>query len=226
MTIFLDDCTKPILDVWKGLEAASLDRVARVSTGGPGDNDPYWRMTVRDGDQAAMWLPGGQQVAGTGSERTEVGRNSLSYAPFLYKEGERRVTVVTRRLPRGYPIVAREFLTLAQWKQTGPSSLPPCLALRAWKDRWELVHTRPDGLQTLLWTGPAYIGRWDWWLLDALFSSDPQKGKVALFRNGARVMTTVTTNTLLGAPAHLRGGVYQHVSNHTTTIHMGRTTVE
>lgn len=205
--IFTDDCTKPVLDVWKGADAQTLDRIQTVSRGGP-NKGPFRRLTLKDGDNAPTWTSPSSRSGGYG-ERVELGRNSLSYAPFLYRDGDEAITTLNYRLLSGYPIAAQRFQTLMQMKQTGPSSLSPCLALRAFRGRWELINTHNDGTQTIHWTTPAVLGRWEKFQLIVGYGAE---GEIDFSFRDVRI-PTIRTNTLIGGqPSHLRCGYYRDSS--------------
>lgn len=220
-TVFLDDCSRPPIEVWKGVDAAALSRIIRKGS----DRGGYYReFTVIDGDVAKRWVSP-TSFDGYSGERTEVGRNSLTYAPFLYREGNRATTVMRYRLPRGYPIDARLYQSVMQQKQTGPSNYSPAIGMNAQRGGWELLHTGLDGTTERLWTTPAKLAAWTDIIIEGIYSSDPAKGEISLQVGGVR-SPVFKTNTLLFAPAHLRAGCYHHVDLTTTKVHIGPTRVD
>jgi Ca2+-binding RTX toxin-like protein len=202
--------------LWGRIECASDSRASEVTSGGdpyptaggaPQGNSASRRLTVLDGDD--FW-----------GERCELGRNESRYGSDggdgtfqLYREGERRITIVDFRLPGDFQTDARPFQTLLQMKQTQPSdngSCPPVLSLEVRNGEWWLQHAETPGacgesLTETLWKAPAVTGVWVRMALDVTYSQHSNKGSVKLYldRNGDgdsldadERSPTITTHTL------------------------------
>jgi hypothetical protein len=180
--------------LWGSIDCASDSRVSLVTSGGDphrtatdmsqGNND-YRRVTVLDGDNVA-------------GERCELGRNERRYGSGggdgtfqLYREGERRITFASFRLPEGFPIGNSYFQTVLQMKQTQPSdngSGIPVLALQVTNGEWKLKHvdSPSGGTSETLWRAPAKTGVWVRIAMDVTYSQHTDEGSVKLYldRNG------------------------------------------
>jgi hypothetical protein len=114
-----------------------------------------------------------------------------------------------------------------QMKQTSPannSSGTPVLALQATDGDWLLKQSDSPGPADdmhILWRTPARVGAWTKIVIDAVYSNDPNVGRLQITIGGVRspVFKTYTQKTETsppgedlqvgeGIPSHLRMGVY------------------
>jgi hypothetical protein len=166
---------------WGSLECAHGSRHVWVATGGDeagrGGRRPveggFRRLRVLDGDDFF-------------GERCELGENDHLAGPTaLYREGQRRITHVSIRLPAHFPLDASSWQVVMQMKQSQPSAGggSPILALHAYAGRWRLQHdglvasSRSDGE---LWSAPARVGIWIRFEFDVLYSQDEHRGWLRL----------------------------------------------
>jgi hypothetical protein len=178
-------------------------------------------MTVQDGD--SVW-----------GERAELGNDNRLHGLrpprgtfFLYREGRRRVTSFSMRLPTDFPINTSSWQVVMQMKQTGASSNSggtPVLALEAREGDWVLTQSTSAGASSNtreLWSTPATLGVWTPIRLAVTYSPDRTQGKVQITVGGvrSRVFTTYTQKREIppgsqglspgdGIPSHLRMGIY------------------
>jgi hypothetical protein len=131
-------------------------------------NGSFRRLTVIDGDDVY-------------GERCELGRNEhrSGYTPAtfnLYREGQRRVTFVSLRLPKGFPLGTGMWQVVMQMKQTQPADNgggTPVLALHAYRGVWELRRSTsagPSGDTQPLWSTRAATGVWTRFAFDVRYS--------------------------------------------------------
>jgi hypothetical protein len=231
--------------LWGNEYACAADsRVSRPPTGG--DSSPtatglsqgdtaFRQMTVIDGDD--YW-----------GERCELAYNTWHLnsdgslgAPwstfYVYREGDRRATYASIRLPESFPLSANAWQNVMQLKQAGPSNGSggtPVLSVKAYNGKWILFHTpqNSEGPDTPIWETPAQKGVWTRIAIDALYSQDPAKGWVKLyvdatgdgdFADPGEQSPVFLTNTLKREtagtssdglaqgdtiPSHLRVGIY------------------
>ncbi|HXF01007.1 MAG TPA: heparin lyase I family protein [Solirubrobacterales bacterium] len=180
---------------WGKIDCASDSRVSQAASGGDPhptatgklqEDSAYRRLTVFDGDDVS-------------GERCELGRNEHRYGSDggdgtfqLYREGQRRITFVSFRLPENFHMNHSSFQNVLQMKQTQPSdngSCPPELTLQVRDGEWWLQHASsagPCGDSDTLWKAPAQAGVWVRMALDVTYSQDSEEGKVKLYldRNG------------------------------------------
>ena len=131
----------------------------------------------------------------------------------LYREGERRITFASFRLPDDFPVDTSRFQNVLQMKQTQPAdngSCPPVLSLQVRTGEWWLQHANSPGacgesVSETLWKTPAVTGVWVRVALDVTYSQHSDEGKVKLYldRNGDgdaldadEQSPTITTHTL------------------------------
>lgn len=222
------------LPIWGRINCTAPERHRQVSRGGePSGNlaadllggTPFRRLTVFDGDDNS-------------GERCELGLNDRYTGPtVLYRERQQRITRLSLRLPRDFPLEAKAWQTVVQMKQTQPSDgggSSPVIELSAYDGRWHLsVSTGRRQDDWTRWTAPAQRGEWVRFTFDVLYSKHPRVGYVRLLAdlNGdgdtadARERTGPHFGTTLkkelrerppadgmrrGAsiPSHLRIGVY------------------
>lgn len=197
----------------------------RTGAGWRQRNRSYRRLVVFDGDD--FW-----------GERCELGNNSLRSRTAFYREGMRRITYISIRLPRRFPLGTRLFQSVVQMKQAGPadnSGGTPVIDLHAFKGRWRLRQSASPGPSDTireLWTRPARKGRWTRFRFDVLYSKLPSKGFIRLwvdlnadgdFADRGERSPTFRTYTLKvetagtssdgvaagsSLPSHLRAGIY------------------
>jgi hypothetical protein len=189
-------------------------RFQQFTSGGPG-NGPYYRFTAPQGDN--IWTPGTD------------GRSELSLRGSNdFYEGQRKVTLISIRLPAGWNVNNGPWNTLVQWKQnegknwTGGS---PALSLEQVNGVWGLSSFGSYG-SGLIWRMPAQqTGKWVNFAFDITFSADPNKGKVQVHADfdgdGTYEYTSpvIQRQTLLqqqsgsgpGIESHIRAGLYEGV---------------
>ena len=189
---------------------------------GQGDND-FRRLTVLDGDDYS-------------GERCELGRNDHDGPVAFYREGQRRATYVSLRLPSNFPLATDNFQTVLQMKQAQPSDNGggiPILFMGAYDNQW---HIESSEAEDQYWRFPAQAGVWTRFAFDVLYSQDPNKGwlQVSADLNGdgdfndSGERTPVIHGPTLKAetagsssdglsegesiPDHLRAGIYHDTS--------------
>lgn len=175
-------------------------------------------MTVLDGDDQA-------------GERCELGLNDQGGPTALFREGQRRVTLVSLRLPANSPISAPNWRVVLQMKQTQPYFNPapaPIFELQARAGRWVIASDWSD-----LWATRARQSTWTRFAFDIVYSQNPSTGSIKVYvdRNGdgdasgkGEQSRRLPHQTLrpevaggqgpiaVGAsiPSHLRAGIYQN----------------
>jgi hypothetical protein len=202
--------------LWGRIDCASDSRATEVTSGGdahlmargaPQGDSAYRRLTVLDGDDIS-------------GERCELGRNERRYGSDggkgtfqLYREGERRITFASFRLPENFQTDTRLFQNVLQMKQTQPAdngSCPPVLSLQVRTGEWWLQHANSPGacgesVSETLWKAPASTGVWVRVALDVTYSQHSDEGRVKLYldRNGdgdaldaGEQSPAITTHTL------------------------------
>ena len=167
--------------LWGSIECARRSRVRRVALAGgrrAGTKGrsrrvrAYRQLTVFDGDDFY-------------GARCELGRNSWVEPTFQnYREGQHRVTFISLRLPRSFPLSLARWQTVIQMKQAEPSgrtSGGPILEVQAYAGRFFLVHDWHN-----LWSTRAVKRRWMRLALDVRYSQSARFGSVTMYldRNG------------------------------------------
>ena len=178
--------TSDPLPAWGGIDCRP-SRHRHLTTGGDwhrtAGGEAQWgggfrRLTVIDGDDVD-------------GERCELGRNEhrprFSPERFnLYREGQRRVTFLSLRLPAGFPLGTDRWQVVTQMKQTQPADNgggTPVLALHAYRGSWELRRSNsagPSGDTTALWSTRAATGVWTRFAFDVTYSRH-DTGSVKLY---------------------------------------------
>jgi hypothetical protein len=186
------------------------------------DDEAFRRLRVLDGDDYF-------------GERCELGRNDHRESPVaLYREGRRRLTFLSIRVPPDFPLDGTTFQVVMQMKQSQPSANGggvPALALQAKDGRWRLYR----GLRQV-WSGPAQVGVWTRFAFDVTYSRKPEIGSVKVYAdtNGdgdatdqgeesAQIIGRTLKPERKGGPpdgirpgksipSHLRVGLYHHPS--------------
>lgn len=233
--------------LWGKVDCVKRSRQQRVLGGGDRlpradgrrqGNRSYRRMTVYDGDN--VW-----------GERCELARNEHRHGGKggpgtfnLYREGETRITQMSIRLPRSYPLNSSKWQVISQMKQTQPAnngSGTSAISLSARRGRWELTQSRSvlnSAHARILWAAPARKRTWTRISLVVTYSQYPSQGSIRIFadRNGdgdvrdrrerSRVFHTYTLKRETpggkadgidpgeSIPSHLRVGIYHDPSVH------------
>lgn len=157
--------------LWGRVECASSSRhqhavgggdLHPTATGASQGNDAYRRLTTFDGDDFY-------------GERCELGRNDHKVGPTaFYREGTRRATFFSVRLPANFPLEAQTWQTVMQMKQAQPSDNGggvPILEMQAYDDEWHISGDGGVGLDF-----PAQRGVWTRFVWDVHYSQDPNQG--------------------------------------------------
>ena len=110
-------------------------------------------------------------------ERCELGKNDHNVSPTaFYREGQRRITYFSERLPDHFPLNANTWQTVMQMKQAQPAdggSGVPILFMGAYSGEWQVQSSQAnDNLVTF----PARTGVWTRFAFDVFYSQDPAKG--------------------------------------------------
>lgn len=212
---------------WGSVDAASLLRHQQVVSGGdphptgtgdPQGNGSYRRMTVFDGDD--FW-----------GERAELGKNNNQVGPTVfYREGQRRVTFASIRLPSSSPVSSPDWRVVLQMKQTQPYYNPRPASIFEMHVRYGQWIVQSDWND--LWYAPAKQNTWTRFAFDITYSQDPSIGSIKVYvdLNGDGDATDtgeesprIRRQTLMAEvaggpspfepgesiPSHLRAGIYQ-----------------
>jgi len=160
------------LPFWGKVDCADSSRVTRLTggadphpaaSGAAQPDNSYRQLTVMDGDN--------------------VNRNSPT---ALYREGQRRVTYASIRLPDSFPLDANTWQAVLQMKQAQPADGgggTPVLALHAFDGAWRFYQSDsngPSGDTHELWSAPAAKNTWTRFAFDITYSQDPSKGKIQI----------------------------------------------
>jgi hypothetical protein len=180
-------------------------------------------VTVLDGDD---WS----------GERCELGMNDHQLGPTaFYREGMRRASYFSLRLPNNFPLAANTWQTVFQMKQAQPSDNGggvPILFMGAYLGRWHI-----ESLNGEYWSFPAQQNVWTRFVFDVKYSQDPNQGwvQVSVDLNGDGQLSSgerspvIHTNTLKAEsdgpngtsdglapgdsiPSHMRAGIYHNAS--------------
>jgi hypothetical protein len=224
---------------WGHLDCASMSRQQQISSGGDVNSTPtgvqqgdssFRRVSVVDGDDA--W-----------GERCEMGFNwhqasdpgygiSGPGPTVLYREGERRLTYASIRLPNSWDVSDPDWRVVLQMKQAQPFDNPQMASMfevdvmnGSWliQSNWQEV-----------WRTPARTGFWTRFAFDVTYSRDPDLGSITIYvdQNGdgdfadsgeqsptdrrATLLTEVAGGSTgdvppgESIPSHLRAGLYQN----------------
>lgn len=171
------------LSFWGSIECASASRHQWLPSDGdthaeasglPQADTGYRRLTVYDGDDFY-------------GERCELGRNDHRYGPTaVYREGQRRATFFSVRLPDDFPLEVEAWQVVMQMKQAQPSANgggTPVIELDAYDGRWRLLQSLSNGPSDdsrELWSAPATTGTWTRFGFDVTYSQDPSIGSIAV----------------------------------------------
>jgi hypothetical protein len=147
----------------------------RTPGGASAPNSTARQLTVLDGDD--VW-----------GERCELGQNSHKYGPTVfYREGERRITFASFRLPGSFPLTTSQWQAVMQMKQTQPAANgggTPVLSLKANNGAWSLWQSDsagPSENSHPLWSAPATQGRWTRFAFDVTYSQNPAIGSIKVY---------------------------------------------
>jgi Polysaccharide lyase len=196
-----------------------------TATGASQGNDAFRRLHVVDGDDFF-------------GERCELGNNNRGAPTAFYREGRRRITKFSLRLPPGFPVDVFTWQVVMQMKQAGPaanSTGTPVIELGAYDGHWRLSQSASPGLTSSgrkLWTAPASLGVWTRFSFDVRYSRHRRKGYIKVkadlngdgdYKDAGEKVPRIRTYTLKveipggGAdgipagrsiPSHLRAGIY------------------
>lgn len=226
------------LPFWGKIDCAESSRHEVIPSGGddhetaigePQGDLSFRRLTVEPDDD----IYGERCELGLNwSQPSDSGNGTFGPGPTVrYQEGDRRVTMLSIRIPPGTRIDGKLWRTVAQMKQAQPYDNPvlaPILELQVMRNRWYL-----QGDWETLWWAPAREGVWTRFAFDVTYSQDRAKGSVRLYvdLNGdgdfedaderspvVRRATLVPEITRAGGPippgesipSHLRAGIYHH----------------
>jgi hypothetical protein len=236
-TVASDTASNPNpLPFWGKIDCQSSSRHQQLTTGGDPSptadgsaqgNSAFRRLTVLDGDYIS-------------GERCELGYNwAYDSDPgtgirgpgptVFYREGMRRATYMSLRLPANWAMNDPRWQAVMQMKQAQPYNNPtaaPIIALEVMSGRWILFNNGSK-----LWSTPATAGSWTRFAFDAVYSQDPGKGSIQVHvdLNGdgdsadsgetSPVFHVATleaetsgsdTRVAVGSsiPSHLRAGIY------------------
>ena len=199
-----------------------------TATGAPQGNSDFRRLTVFDGDNSF-------------GERCELGWDSRNGPTAFYRQGQRRITYISIRLPTGFPLGVDTWQAVMQMKQSGPSnnsSGTPILELDAYGGRWRLrqsLSRRDASDSRQLWSAPATTGVWTRFFFKARYSTHPKQGFIRMgvdlngdgdFADSGELSPRFRTYTLKvetapggygikpghPIPSHLRAGLYHDSS--------------
>jgi hypothetical protein len=211
---------------WGRIDCLTATRVDWIRRGGDrrrqGDgsrqgNRSFRRLSVIDGDNVS-------------GERCELGLNDQDGPTAVYREGQRRITFASIRLPSSSPVTAPNWRVVLQMKQAQPYYNPygaSMFELQARAGKWVIVNDWND-----VWTAPAQQNTWTRFAFDIVYSQNPSIGSIKVFvdRNGdgdardereqsPRVLRQTLKPEVAGGPSpvpvgqsipsHLRTGIYE-----------------
>jgi polysaccharide lyase-like protein len=147
-----------------------------TATGSVQGDSAYRQMTVFDGDDFY-------------GERCELGLNDHRYGPTaFYREGNRRVTYLSARLPDNLQMDRLLWQVVMQMKQTQPSADigTPVIELDAYDGRWVLLHSTsnhsdPTFGSEELWSVPAQHNKWTRFAFDVNYSTSASNGSIKVY---------------------------------------------
>jgi hypothetical protein len=144
-----------------------------TASGSPQGNSAFRRLTVFDGDDVF-------------GERCELGWNDRRSPVAFYREGTRRITWVSIRLPSNFPLKTNRWQGVLQMKQAAPadnSGGAPVISLGAYDGRWLLFNSRPGYTlgDRIIWSRRARRGVWTRFALDVRYSRKRRKGRIKVF---------------------------------------------
>jgi hypothetical protein len=135
-----------------------------TATGARQGNDAFRRLTVLDGDDIS-------------GERCELGFNDNRRGPTVfYRQGMRRATYVSLRLPPNLPIGVDTWQNVLQMKQTQPADGGgdvPIFYFGARDNEWFVESS--NGIYAKF---PARHGVWTRFGFDVFYSQEPDQGRL------------------------------------------------
>ncbi len=94
------------------------------------------------------------------------------------------------RLSPGFPTNSTKYQNLVQWKNSGLGTPPLMMTVRTGTDRFaaEGGFSHPDGNRaSSADLGPVVTGQWIAWTWHIVFSTDPHKAEVSVWRDGKQI---------------------------------------
>ena len=217
---------------WGFVACQADSRASQVNGGGDpqitaegeeqGD-DAFRRTTVYDGDDPFGW-----------GERCELGRNDHKIGPTaFYREGDRRVTYISIRLPDNFDPEVETWQNVLQMKEAQPYDSAgggaPILYMGVHSGRWGIESANGEYARF-----PASGGVWTRFAFDVVYSQDPAKGRLQVsadldadgdFDDRGERTPSIEAATLIAEtdgpmggsdglaagesiPSHLRAGIY------------------
>jgi hypothetical protein len=196
-----------------------------TATGGPQGDSAFRRLTVLDGDDYS-------------GERCELGINDHDGPVAFYREGTRRATYASFRLPSNLNLNLDRWQVVMQMKQAQPADgggNQPALALNAYGGEWVMSQSGPTPVGGEdIWRAPASAGSWTRFAFDVVYSTNPSVGSITIYsdlnadgdfddaQEDSGVIHTATMKTEVDGPngasdgltpgqsipSHLRMGIY------------------
>jgi hypothetical protein len=193
---------------WGGAQAVDPDRIRIVES------------PVAEGRYAARFevRPGEDPIGGFG-DRAEL------QAGRLEREGDVRWYEWSTLLPRDYPSEPEEvWQVFAQWHSV-MDGVPP-VSMEVSGERVRLLTSRHDAQGNRLtpfvveqWSGPLVRGRWQTWRVRIAWSGSDQRGSVALWVNGRRVLAPTKVRTMYpGSANFFKQGLYRCACTESTAV--------
>ena len=183
-----------------------------TANGQPQGNKSFRRLTAYDGDDVS-------------GERCELGLNDRFGPTAFYREGTRRITFISIRVPVQTP-TNELFRVVFQNKQAQPydsTEQASMIEMQVRDDVWRL-----DVDYRNVWKAPLEKGVWARFVFDVVYSQDPAVGSVQVradlngdgkFESSSEPRTLATLRTESAGdvgppegeaiPSHLRAGIYQ-----------------
>ena len=227
---------------WGEIDCVSESRHRRLPVTGDDHPDAFGDSQI-DGGLRRISVVDGDDISG---ERCELGENwRLKSDPgtgnegpgptVLYEEGDRRITMISVRLPKEWDLQDPDWRVVTQMKQAQPYTNPTLssvfeLQMRA--GTWNVISNWSEPL----WTAPAALDQWTRFAFDVTYSQDPKRGLISVYAdlNGdgdanddgeqsgpirhatlktERAGRNIDENDLVPGdpiPSHLRAGLYQN----------------
>ena len=168
---------------WGQIECASQRRHEVISVGG--DPHPTWSGAGQGNDSfRRLHLLDGDDFYG---ERCELGNDNRRAPTAFYREGKRRITSISLRLPQpGFDRDVQTWQVVMQMKQVWPaanSAGTPVIELGVHSGRWVLAQSRSPGYSEAsrtLWTAPARGDTWTRFNFNVRYSKSRRKGQIKI----------------------------------------------
>jgi len=196
-----------------GFESGSIDGWRR-------SGDVTQPNPIVDGLQARTGTDALHFQIPAGGGRRDVQRQfvmpkSPSGGVFWWKEGDDAWFGFSYYLDPRFPSPSSSWYDLTQWWNTAGGSPPIELGIPAGRRNY-WIHGGYGSPQGNLWSGknlgPVVRGRWIDWVVHVVFSADRRKGRVDVWRDGARVASNwhPTAGTLYpGGNSYVETGIYR-----------------